>query len=107
MKIKFPKLDLSKIIENIINYYEKNKDGFLLGFLGVLFIDNIILRLKRKRDQKHFKQSTKKQTEIVLKHEAKINVLEHEAKQNKKAMERVNQLEQIVGNIVKEGKSNE
>ena len=76
---------------------------FLVGALSVVPIDNIRVRLGRKKDQKSFEENNIKQQTVIRKHEAEINVLKEEAEQAHEAIQKVDQLEAIVKNITEGG----
>lgn len=78
---------------------------FLAGALSVITIDNIRVRICRKKNQEAFKENSVKQQQIIRKHEAEINVLKEEAEQAQVAMQKVDQLAQIVSNITEGGAS--
>ena len=109
IQIKLPSIDFAKVgdvigksIQSAMKFAGNHKVGFLSGIsLG----DNIRVRLKHKKDQKIFEESSAKQQEVTRKHEAEINVLKAEAEHAQESCRRVNQLEQIVKNITERGGS--
>lgn len=72
---------------------------FVSALAVVVTIDNIRVRLGRKKDQKTFVENISKQQQVIKMHEAEINVLKEEADQEQKAMQMLGQLVQIVNNM--------
>lgn len=66
-------------------------------------IDDIRVRMGRKNDKKAFDENALKQQQVIGKHEAEINVLKNEAEQAQEALQKVNQLAQIVNNLTEGG----
>lgn len=64
-------------------------------------IDNIRVRIGRKKDRKASEENAVKQQQIIKKHEAEINVLKGEAEQAQEAIQKVDQLAQIILTINK------
>lgn len=111
-QIKLPDIDLAKVGNTLAGaskiagkYIRDHTPEFLAGTLSVITIDNIRVRLGRKKDQKAFEKNASKQQQIIRKHEAEINVLKDEAEQVQEAMQKVDQLAQIVNNITEGGAS--
>ena len=71
----------------------------LTTILAGVTIDNIRIRMERKKDQKTFDENAHKQQQVIRKHEAEINMLKDEAEQKQEALQKVEQLEQIVNNL--------
>ena len=63
------------------------------------------MRLGRKKDQRVFEENALKQQQIIRKLESEINVLKDEAEQAQEAVQKVDQLAQIVNNITGGGAS--
>lgn len=111
-QIKLPNIDFSKVGNTLTEasklvgkYFRDHTPEVLAGALSVITIDNIRVRLRRKKEQKVFEESTLKQQQIIRKHEAEINVLKDEANQAQEAVQKVEQLVQIVKNITEGGAS--
>lgn len=112
IQIKLPSIDFAKVgdvigksIQSAMKFAGNHKVEFLSGISLVAIGDNIRVRLKHKKDQKIFEESSAKQQEVTRKHEAEINVLKAEAEHAQESCRRVNQLEQIVKNITERGGS--
>ena len=66
---------------------------------------SISMRMGRKKDKKAFEENAHKQQQVIRKHEAEINVLKDKAEQGQEALQKVDQLEQIVNNLTEGGAS--
>lgn len=109
-RIKLPNIDFSKVSNALMHagkatgkFVGDHMPEFLIGALSVVTIDNIRVRLGRKKDQKYFEENNIKQQKVIRKHEAEINVLKEEAEQAQEAIQMVDQLEAIVKNITEGG----
>lgn len=109
-RIKLPNIDFSKIGNALMQvgkttgkFVGDHMPEFLVGALSVVTVDNIRVRLGRKKDQKSFEENNIKQQTVIRKHEAEINVLKEEAEQAHEAIQKVDQLEAIVKNITEGG----
>lgn len=109
-RIKLQNIDFAKVgddaghlAKDVVKFVENHKEEFLGVGLFLVVVDNIRMRLGRKKDQKAFEESSIKQKRVVRKHEAEINALRTESEQANKASmtanRRIDQLEQIVKNI--------
>lgn len=108
--IKPPNIDFSKVGNALAQagkatgkFIGDHLQVFLVGALSIVTIDNIRVRLGRKKDQKSFEENSVKQQKIIRKNEAEINVLKEEAEQAQEAIQKVDQLKQIVNNIIEGG----
>jgi len=105
-QIKLPNIDFANV-GNILVETGKNTCKFVVNHapellacaLACLTLDNIRVRVYRKKDQKAFNENALKQQEIIRKHEAEINVLKDESEQAQKVVQRINRLTQIVNSI--------
>lgn len=111
-KIKLPNIDLTKVgntlVETgktVVTFISNHVPEILTTILAGVTIDNICVRIGRKKDQKTFEENTVKQQQVIRKHEAEINVLKDEAEQAQEAMQKVDQLAQIVNNMIEGGVS--
>lgn len=111
-KIKLPDIDwagvgntLSGWGENAVKFINDHKPEFLTGAFLVAAADDIRVRIGRKKDQKLYKESTEKQKQVSLEHEAEIKVLKAEADAGQEAKRMVSVLEQIVMNSNEGGDS--
>lgn len=111
-QIKMPNIDFAKVGNTLVEagktvgaFVKSHATEFLAGALAVLTIDNIRVRIGRKKDQKAFDKNALKQQQVIRKHEAEINVLKDEAEQAQDALQKVDQLEQIVNNMTEGGAS--
>lgn len=102
-RIKLPNIDFGKIGNALMQvgkttgkFVDDHMPEFFVGALSVVTIDNIRVRLWRKKDQKSFEENNIKQQTVIRKHEAEINVLKEEAEQAHEAIQKVDQLEAIV-----------
>lgn len=77
----------------------------LATILAGVTIDNIRVRKGRKNDKKAFVENALKQQQVIRKHDAEINVLKAEAEQAQTALQKVDQLAQIVNNLMEGGAS--
>ena len=112
-QIKLSNIDFAKVGNTLAEaskvgggkYFRDHTPEFLAGALSVITIDNIRVRLGRKKDQRVFEENALKQQQIIRKHESEINVLKDEAEQAQEAVQKVDQLAQIVNNITGGGVS--
>lgn len=111
-RIKLPNIDFAKVGDyigrlaiDVAEFVGNHREKFLGGGLLLVAVDDIRVRLGRKKDQKAFEESFVKQQKVARKHEAEINALRVEAEQAYEANRRVDQLEQIVKNISEGGGS--
>lgn len=109
---KLPDIDYAKVGNALIRagkdagkFISDHTSKFLVGALSVITIDNLRVRIGRKKDQKAFEDNAVKQQQIIRKHEAEINVLKGEAEQAQKAIQKVDQLAQIINNMTEGGVS--
>lgn len=107
---KLPDIDFAKVGNALIRagkdagkFISDHAPKFFAGVLFVITIDNLRVRIGRKKDQKAFEENTVKQQQIIRKHEAEINVLKGEAEQAQEAIQKVEQLAQIVNNMTEGG----
>ena len=114
MRIKLPNIDFAKVGNTLVET-SKTVDAVISNHvteilavaLTCVTIDNICVRMGRKKDQKNFKENSFKQQQVIRKHEAEINVLMDEAKQAQEKLQKVDQLAQIVNNMTEGGLPNE
>lgn len=111
-QIKLPNIDFVKVGNTLVKvgktvgtFVKSHATEFLTGALAGVTIDNIRVRIGRKKDNKAFAENTHKQQQVIRKHEAEINVLKDEAEQGQEARQKVDQLEQIVNNLTEGGAS--
>ncbi len=111
-QIKLPNIDFAKVGNTLVEagkaagaFVKSHATEFLAGTLAGVTIDNIRVRMGRKKDQKSFEENTLKQQQVIRKHEAEINVLKDEAEQAQEARQKIDQLEQIVNNLTEGGSS--
>ena len=111
-QIKLPNIDFAKIGNTLVDagktvgtFISNHVPELLGGALAGVTIDNIRVRIGRKKDQKAFEENTLKQQQVIRKHEAEINVLKDEAEQAQDALQKVDQLAQIVSNMTEGGAS--
>lgn len=113
-QVKLPNIDFTKVENSFIRmgkdagqFIGGHAPKFLEGTLSVIIIDNLRVRIGRKKDQKafeeFFEENMVKQQQIIRKHEAEINVLKDEAEQAQEAMQKVGRLAQIVNNMIEGG----
>lgn len=109
-RIKLPNIHFAKVSDTLMQVVKtagksisEHTPEFLIGVLSVVTVDNIRVRLRRKKDQESFKENALKQQKVIRKHEAEINVLKSEAEQAQETLQKVDQLEQIVKNMTEEG----
>ena len=112
-QIKLPSINFAKVGNTLIEtgkvvgtFIRTHALEILVGTLAGVTIDNIRVRIGRKKDQKFFEANTLKQQQVIRKHEAEINVLKDEADRYEEARQKVEQLAKIVNNIT-EGSSSE
>lgn len=110
--IKLPNIDFAKISNTLVKagkttstFISNHVPELLGGALAGVTIDNILVRIERKKDKKAFEENALKQQQVIKKHEAEINVLKNEAEQAQDALQKVDQLVQIVNNITEGGAS--
>lgn len=103
--IKLPDLDYTRM-ENAVKIVAKfigdHPNTILVGTSVILLIDDIRGRYGRKKDRLGFEQSTLNTQKILCKQEAKIVALAEQAEQGQEAKKKVDLLEQVVQNIVKQ-----
>lgn len=111
-QIKLPNIDLAKVANTLAEtgktagaFVKSHATKLLAGALAGVTIDNIRVRIERKKGQKTFDENARKQQQVIRKHEAEINVLKDEAEQTYEALQKVDQLEQIVNNLTEGGVS--
>ena len=111
-QIKLPNIDFAKVGNTFVDtgkaigtFIGNHVPEILGGALAGVTIDNIRVRLGRKKDQKAFMENTSKQQQVIRKHEAEINVLKDEAEQVQETLQKVEQLAQIVNNMTEGGAS--
>lgn len=111
-QIKLPNIDLAKVGNTFwgkgktaVTFISNHAPEVLTTILTGVAIDNLRVRISRKKDQKAFKENTLKQQQIIRKHEAEINVLKNEAEQSQEALRKVDQLAKIVNNMTEGGAS--
>ena len=111
-QIKLPNIDFVKVGNTLVEsgktagaFVKNHATEFLAGALAGVTIDNIRIRMGRKKDKKAFEENAHKQQQVIRKHEAEINVLKDKAEQGKEALQKVDQLEQIVNNLTEGGAS--
>ena len=105
-QIKLPNIDFVKVGNTLVEsgktagaFVKNHATEFLAGALAGVTIDNIRIRMGRKKENAH------KQQQVIRKHEAEINVLKDKAEQGQEALQKVDQLEQIVNNLTEGGAS--
>ena len=111
-QIKLPNIDLAKVANTLAEagktagaFVKSHATELLAGALAGVTIDNIRVRIGRKKDQKTFDENARKKQQVIRKHETEINVLKDEAEQTYEALQKVDQLEQIVNNLTEGGVS--
>lgn len=111
-QIILPNIDLAKVGntlvktgKNVVTFISSHVPEFLTTILAGVTIDNIRVRIGRKKDQKAFEENVVKQQQVIRKHEAEINVLKDKAEQAQEAMQKVDRLAQIVNNMTEGGAS--
>ena len=111
-QIKLPSIDFAKVGNTLVEagktvgtFVSNHVPEVLTTILAGVTIDNIRGRMGRKKDQKTFDENTLKQQQVIRKHEAEINALKDEAEQAQEALQKVDQLEQIVNNLTEGGAS--
>lgn len=109
---KLPDIDFAKVGNALIRtgkdagkFISDHDTKFLVGALSFMTIDNIRVRIGRKKDRKASEENAVKQQQIIKKHEAEINVLKGEAEQAQEAIQKVDQLAQIINNMTEGGVS--
>ena len=111
-QIKLPNIDFVKVGNTLVEsgktagaFVKNHATEFLARALAGVTIDNIRIRMGRKKDKKAFEENAHKQQQVIRKHEAEINVLKDKAEQGQEALQKVDQLEQIVNNLTEGGAS--
>lgn len=111
-QIKLPNIDFAKGGNTLVQagktagaFVKSHVTEVLAGALAGVAIDDICVRIGRKKDKKAFDKNALKQQQVIGKHEAEINVLKYEAEQAQEALQKVDQLEQIVNNLTEGGAS--
>ena len=109
-QIKLPNIDfveagntLVKAGKTVGTFVSNHVPEVLTTIPADVTIDNIRVRMGRKKDKKTFDENALKQQQVIRKHEAEINVLKNEAEQAREALQKVDQLEQIVNNLTEGG----
>lgn len=105
-QIKLPNIDFAKVGNTLVEsgktvgkFVNNHVPEILTTILAGATIDNIRVRMGRKKDKKTFAENALKQQQVIRKHEAEINVLKSEAEQAQEARQKVDQLAQIVNNL--------
>lgn len=108
-RLKLQNIDFAKVgddaghlAKGVVEFARNYKVKFLSVGLLLAVIDDIRVRLGRKKDQKAFEESFIKQQCIIRKHESEINALREDSEQAHEANRRLGQLEQIVENALME-----
>lgn len=111
-QIILPNIDFAKVGntlvktgKTVVTFISNHVPEFLATILAGVTIDNIRVRIGRKKDQKTFEESMVKQQQVIRKHEAEINVLKDEAEQAHEVIQKVESLAQIVNNVTEGGTS--
>lgn len=111
-QVKLPNPDISRFSDGIdkaakaaVTFVQTHKVKILGTVLSLTTLDNIRLRRARKKEQEAYENSSEKQKQVALVHEAEINALKAEAEHAQEAIRRIDQLEQIVNNVTEEGGS--
>ncbi len=111
-QIKLPNINFAKVGNTLVEtgkiigtFISNHVPEILGGALAGVTIDNIRVRMGRKKDQEAFRENALKQQQVIRKHEAEINVLKDEAEQAQETLRKVDQLAQIVNNITEGGAS--
>ena len=95
-----------QMAKSVGSYALDHKGRILVVGLVIVLADDICTRVYHKRERKAFEENALKQQRIVRMHEAEINILKSEAACVQKAVEKIDQLEQIVNGFT-EGAVNE
>lgn len=95
-----------QMAKSVGSYAHDHKGQILVVALVIVFADDICTRVYHKRARKAFEENALKQQKIVRRHEAEINILKSEAECAQKAVEKIDQLEQIINGFT-EGAVNE
>lgn len=103
--IDFVEVDntLVKACKTVSTFVSNHVPEVLTTILVGVTIDNIRVRMGRQKDKKAFDENALKQQQVIRKHEAEINVLKNEAEQAQEALQKVDQLAQIVNNLTEGG----
>ena len=111
-QIKLPNIDFVEVGNTHVKagktvgtFVSNNVPEVLTTILAGVTIDNIRVRMGRKNDKKAFVENALKQQQVIRKHDAEINVLKAEAEQAQTALQKVDQLAQIVNNLMEGGAS--
>lgn len=112
-QIKLPNIDFAKVGNTLVETSKtigtsiSNHVPEILGgaLAGAIIIDDIRVRMGRKKDQKAFMEDAVKQQQVIRKHEVEINVLQDEAERVRETLQKVDQLAQIVNNMTEGGAS--
>ena len=109
-QIILPNIDLAKIgntlvetEKTVVTFISNHLPEFLTTILVGITIDNIRVRIGRKKDKRAIEENMVKQQQVIRIHEAEINSLKDEAEQSQQAFQKVDQLAQIVNNMTEEG----
>jgi len=107
--IRLANIDLAKIDSRLFTqagrkaakFVSNYKVRFLASLVLVVLVDDIIVHIDRKREQKAFEESAIKMQIIVRKHEAQINILRSEVEQAQEITKMFGRLEQILKKAIK------
>lgn len=109
-RIELPNIDYEKVNGTLVQatrtagrFVKDHTPEIFIGAFSFVTVDNIRVRLGRKKDLKSFENNAIKQQTVIRKHEAEINVLKETAAQAQRAQQKVDQLEEIVRNLTEEG----
>lgn len=111
-QIVLPNIDFAKVGntlvktgKTVVTFISNHVPALLTTIIAGVTLDNIRVRIGRKKDQKAFEENMVKQQQVIRKHEAEINVLKDEAEQAQEAMQKVDRLAQIVNKMTEGGAS--
>lgn len=111
-QIVLPNIDFAKVGntlvktgKTVVTIIHNHFPALLTTIIAGVTIDNIHVRISRKKDQKAFEEKMVKQQQVIRKHEAEINVMKDEAEQVHEAMQKVESLTKIVNSMTKGGTS--
>ena len=98
-QIKLPNIDFVEVDNTLV------KAGKTVGTFVSNHVPEVLttILVGRKKDKKTFDENALKQQQVIRKHEAEINVLKSEAEQAQEALQKVDQLAQIVNNLTEGG----
>ena len=107
-------VDIGKAMKVAGKYFSKvgkeimaNKDKILLGAFLTTIVDNIKTHIEKDAVEKAYEKDSVKYQSITRKNEAKIRALKEQADRSAKVEERIQQLEQVVQEKLKERSGNE